>query len=238
MCCTACLAEEGKESRKGYSIYYYARANARASDSCEKSTRKQESRRFSISGKGRKGEKVPVWLKETRRAPAQDWQKKTLREPQNTGMADKKTASSIVKRKRFRIKIGMTGKKHGKSLHKTGRKKTLRKPPNTGIVEEFPSKESSRTENPFREMWIFPPESPEKSGKIMDTERKIFHTAREKARKWFERWGKNARKREAEAEKNRLFLRKEFRKSTENTGMRWKKFSALDKKISRWSEKI
>ena len=128
------------------------------------------------------------------------------------------------------MKIGMTGKKHGKSLHKTGRKKTLRKPPNTGIVEEFPSKESSRTENPFREMWIFPPESPEKSGKIMDTERKIFHTAREKARKWFERWGKNARKREAEAEKNRLFLRKEFRKSTENTGMGWKNFSALDKK--------
>ena len=126
VCFTACFAEEGKGTSAGYSIFYYARANARASDSCEKSTRKQESRRFSISGKGRKGEKVPVWLKETRRAPAQDWQKKTLREPQNTGMADKKTASSIVKRKRFRIKIGMTEEKHGKSLHKTDRKKCFR----------------------------------------------------------------------------------------------------------------
>ena len=77
-------------------------------------------------------------------------------------------------------KIGMTEKKHGRSLHKTGRKKTLRKPPNTGIVEEFPSKESSRTENPFRKMWIFLPESSEKSGKIMDTERKISHTVRKK----------------------------------------------------------
>ena len=74
----------------------------------------------------------------------------------------------------------MTDKIHGRSLHKTGRKKTLRKPPNTGIVEEFPSKESSRTENPFRKMWIFLPESSEKSGKIMDTERKISHTVRKK----------------------------------------------------------
>ena len=54
VCFTACFAEEGKESRKEYSIYYYARANARASGPYEKSTRKQESRRFSISGKGRK----------------------------------------------------------------------------------------------------------------------------------------------------------------------------------------
>ena len=54
VCFTACLAEEGKESRKEYSIYYYARANARASVPCRKSVQKQESRRFSISGKGRK----------------------------------------------------------------------------------------------------------------------------------------------------------------------------------------
>ena len=48
---------------------------------------------------------------------------KMLREPKNTGMADKKRQTASVKRKRFRIKIEMTGKKHGKSLYKTGRKK-------------------------------------------------------------------------------------------------------------------
>ena len=64
----------------------------------------------------------------------------------------KKQQAASVKRKRFRIKIGMTGEKHGKSLHKTDRKKMLREPKNTGFVEKFPSKESSRTENPFRKM--------------------------------------------------------------------------------------
>ena len=119
VCFTACLAEEGKETSAGYSIFYYARANARASDSCEKSTRKQESRRFSISGKDKKREKVPVWLEKTRQAasakckrfrmknrddgektwqkPAQDRQKKMLQKPKNTGMTNKKTASSIRK---------------------------------------------------------------------------------------------------------------------------------------------
>ena len=87
-------------------------------------------------------------------------------------------------------KIGMTGKKHGGRLHKTG-KKTLREPQNAGIVEKFLSGESSRRENPFREMWIFPPESPEKSGKIMDMERKISHTARKKA------WNKSGKTRRA-----------------------------------------
>ena len=48
-------------------------------------------------GKAEKGEKVPVWLKKT-------WQ------------------AASVKRKRFRRKIGMTEKKHGGRLHKTGRK--------------------------------------------------------------------------------------------------------------------
>ena len=48
--------------------------------------------------------------KKTRRAPAQDWQKKMLREPKNTGMTNKKQQAASVKRKRFRIKIGMTGK--------------------------------------------------------------------------------------------------------------------------------
>ena len=93
----AYFSEEGKESRKEYSIYYYARANARTSDSYRKSARKQGSRRFSISGKGRKREKVPVWLEKTWQAAAQDRQKKMLREPKNTGMANKKTADSIRK---------------------------------------------------------------------------------------------------------------------------------------------
>ena len=59
----------------------------------------------------------------TRQEPAQDRQKKMLREPKNTGMTNKKQQAASVKRKRFRIKIGMTGKKHGRRLHKTGRKK-------------------------------------------------------------------------------------------------------------------
>ena len=107
----AYFSEEGKWNRKGYSIYYYARANARASGPCRKSARKQGSRRFSISGKGRKGKKVPVWLKKT-------WQ------------------AASAKCERFQIKIGMTEKKHGKSLHKTDRKKMLREPKNTGMADK------------------------------------------------------------------------------------------------------
>ena len=99
----ACFAEEGKGNRKGYSIYYYARANARASDSCEKSTRKQESRRFSISGKGRKRGK-------------------------SAGMAGKNTAGGIRKMQKIPEKIGMTGKKYGRRLHKTDRKKRFGNP--------------------------------------------------------------------------------------------------------------
>ena len=98
VCFTACFAEEGKESRKEYSIYYYARANARASGPYEKSTRKQESRRFSISGKGRKRGK-------------------------SAGMAGKNTAGGIRKMQKIPEKIGMTGKKYGRRLHKTDRKK-------------------------------------------------------------------------------------------------------------------
>ena len=150
VCFTACLAEEGKESRKGYSIYYYARANARASDSCEKSTRKQESRRFSISGKDKKREKVPVWLEKTwqaasakckrfrmknrddgektRQEPAQDRQKKMLREPKNTGMADKKTASSIRKTQKIPDKNRDDGGKTRQAPAQNKQKKSSRNP--------------------------------------------------------------------------------------------------------------
>ena len=50
-----------------------------------------------------KREKVPVWLEKT-------WQ------------------AASVKCERFQMKIGMTGKKHGWSLHKTGRKKRFGNP--------------------------------------------------------------------------------------------------------------
>ena len=144
MCCTACLAEEGKGSRKGYSIYHYARANARASVPCRKSVQKQESRRFSISGKGRKRGKSTGMAEKnmassirktqkisdenrddgekTRQEPAQDRQKKCFGNRKIPEWLIKKRQTASAKYKRFRIKIGMTGKKHGKSLHKTGRK--------------------------------------------------------------------------------------------------------------------
>ena len=144
MCCTACFKEEGKGTSAGYSIYYYARANARASDSCEKSTRKQESRRFSISGKGRKRGKSTgmagknmaggirkMWKisdenrddgEKTRQEPAQDRQKKCFGNRKIPEWLIKKRQAASVKRKRFRRKIGMTEKKHGGRLHKTGRK--------------------------------------------------------------------------------------------------------------------
>ena len=74
----------------------------------------------------RKTQKIPEKNQDdgekTWQAPVQDWQKRMLREPQNAGMADKKRQVASIKRKRFRIKIGMTGEKHGRSLHKTDRK--------------------------------------------------------------------------------------------------------------------
>ena len=133
MCCTACLAEEGKGSRKGYSIYHYARANARASVPCRKSVQKQESRRFSISGKGRKRgkstgmaeknmassirktQKIPEKNRDdgekTRRAPAQNRQKKWFGNRKIPEWLIKKQQAASVKRKRFRRKIGMTEEK-------------------------------------------------------------------------------------------------------------------------------
>ena len=51
----------------------------------------------------KKGGKVPVWLEKTRQAAS-------------------------VKCERFQMKIGMTGKKHGRRLYKTGRKKRFGNP--------------------------------------------------------------------------------------------------------------
>ena len=68
--------------------------------------------------------------------------------------------------------------------------------------------------------------------------REKFPTLYEKSLKMIRKVRKKCPETGSGSRKNRLFLRKEFRKSTEKTGMGWKNFSALDKKISRWSEKI
>ena len=157
VCFTACFAEEGKESRKEYSIYYYARANARASVPCRKSVQKQESRRFSISGKGRKRgksagmagknttggirkmqkipEKIGMTGKKYGRRLHKTDRKKCSGNRKIPEWLIKKRQAASVKRKRFRRKIGMTEEKHGKSLHKTD-KKMLRKPKNTGMTNK------------------------------------------------------------------------------------------------------
>ena len=54
---------------------------------------------------------MPVWLEKT-------WQ------------------AASVKCERFQMKIGMTGKKYGRRLHKTDRKKMLQKPENTGMANK------------------------------------------------------------------------------------------------------
>ena len=155
VCFMACFAEEGKGNRKEYSIYYYARANSRASVPCRKSVQKQGSRRFSINRKGRKREKVPEWLEKTRQAASV----KCERFQMKIGMTGKKDGKSLYKTgrkkcfgnqkipewlikkrqaastkcERFQMKIGMTGKKHGRRLHKTNRKKAP-ETPNTGMA--------------------------------------------------------------------------------------------------------
>ena len=175
-----------------------------------------------------------------RQEPAQNRQKKRSGNPKIPVWLEKTRQTASVKRKRFRIKKSEWRGRNTAGTCTKQAEKTLQEPKNTGIVEKFLSGESRQTENPFREIWILPPESPEKSGKIMDMERKISHTARKKAWKWFERWGKNTREWEAEAEKNRLFLRKKFRRSTKNTGMRWKNGRQYPQntKDSRWKIKI
>ena len=63
VCFTAGFPEEGKGSREGYSIYYYARAGARASGPCKKKIRKGEkiSRKHEnhCRMEGKKSEKTP-----------------------------------------------------------------------------------------------------------------------------------------------------------------------------------
>ena len=77
-------------------------------------------------------------------------------------MADKKTASSIRKTQKIPDKNRDDGKKTRQAPAQDRQKRMLREPQNAGIADKFS------------------PESPEKSGKIMDTERKISHTARKK----------------------------------------------------------
>ena len=153
-----------------------------------------------------------------------------LREPKNTGMADKKTASSIRKTQKIPDKNRDDG---GKTRQEPAQDRQKKNAPGTEkyrICWKIPLQRKQPDGKSIPKNVNFP------SGKFWEKWKnygygeKNFPHCTEKAWKWFERWGKNARKREAEAEKNRLFLRKEFRKSTENTGMGWKNFSALDKK--------
>ena len=51
-------------------------------------------------------------------------------------MAGKNTAGGIRKMQKIPEKIGMTGKKYGRRLHKTDRKKMLREPKNTGMANK------------------------------------------------------------------------------------------------------
>ena len=77
-------------------------------------------------------------------------------------MADKKTASSIRKTQKIPDKNRDDGEKTRRAPVQNRQKRMLRNPQNAGIADKFP------------------PESPEKSGKIMDTEKKISHTVRKK----------------------------------------------------------
>ena len=128
MCCTACFAEEGKESRKEYSIYYYARANARASVPCRKSVQKQESRRFSISGKGRKRGKSAGMAGKNMAGGSTRPAEKMLREPKNTGMANKKTAGSIRKTQKIPEKNRDDGEKTRRAPAQNKQKKSSGNP--------------------------------------------------------------------------------------------------------------
>ena len=118
MCCTACFAEEGKESRKGYSIFYYARANARASVPCRKSVQKQESRRFSISGKGRKMGK-------------------------SAGMAGKNTAGGIRKMQKIRMKNRDDGEKTRQEPAQDRQKKRSGTPKIPDLLKNSPPKKAA-----------------------------------------------------------------------------------------------
>ena len=193
VCFTACFKEEGKETSAGYSIFYYARANARAPGSCEKSTRKQESRRFSISGKGRKREKVPVWLEKTRRAAS-------------------------AKCKRFRMKNRNDGEETRRAPVQNRQKKRSGNQKIPELLKNSPPKKaaggkihSGKCEFSLRKvlrkvekLWIRRKKFPTLYGKNLKMIRKV----REKCSET----GSGSRKKQA-------FPSKKFRKSTEKTGM-------------------
>ena len=58
----------------------------------------------------------------TRQKPAQDRQKKCSGNPKIPVWLEKTRQAASVKCERFQMKIGITGEKHGRHLHKTGRK--------------------------------------------------------------------------------------------------------------------
>ena len=98
-------------------------------------------------------------------------------------------------------------------------KRMLREPQNAGIADKFP------------------PESSEKSGKIMDTERKISHTVRKKLEndsKGEEKMPGNGKRKP----KKQAFPSKRIQEKHWKNGNGMKKFLSTGQKISRWSEKI
>ncbi len=74
----------------------------------------------------RKTQKIPDKNRDdggkTRQEPAQNRQKKRSGNPKIPVWLKKTWQAASAKCERFQMKIGITGKKHGKSLHKTGRK--------------------------------------------------------------------------------------------------------------------
>ena len=64
----------------------------------------------------------------TRQEPVQDWQKKMLRKPKNTGMTNKNTASSIRKMQKIPEKNRDDGEKTRRAPAQDRQKKMLRDP--------------------------------------------------------------------------------------------------------------
>ena len=102
--------------------------------------------------------KIPEWLIKKRQAASAKCEKFQMK----IGMAGKNTASGIRKMQKIPDENRDDGEKTRQAPAQDRQKRMLREPQNAGIADKFP------------------PESSEKSGKIMDTERKISHTARKK----------------------------------------------------------
>ena len=172
---------------------------------CRKSVQKQESRRFSISGKGRKMGK-------------------------SAGMAGKNTVGSIRKMWKISDENRDDGEKTRLEPAQDRQKKDTpeapkyrncwriplqRKQPEGKSIPENVNFPSGKSWEKWKNYGYGEKNFPHGTGKNLKMIRKV----REKC----PRTGSGSRKKQA-------FPSKKFRKSTENTGMGWKNFSALGKK--------